>query len=56
MQLKQGCLHFWESRFKSQASLTEDALISCMGYVDLIPVQATMGEMPEAFEHASIRE
>jgi hypothetical protein len=48
--------HFWESRFKSQALLTEEAVLSCMAYVDLNPVRARMAETPEASDHTSIRE
>jgi len=52
-----GCTgHFWESRFKSQALLTEESVLSCMAYVDLNPVRANMANTPEESDHTSIKE
>jgi len=48
--------HFWESRFISQPLLTEEAVLSCMAYVDLNPVCANIAPTPEASEHTSIQE
>jgi REP element-mobilizing transposase RayT len=47
---------FWESRFTSQALKTEEALLSCMAYVDLNPVRAGIATRPETASHTSIRE
>jgi len=47
---------FWESRFTSQALKTEEALLSCMAYVDLNPVRANISSSPEASDYTSIQE
>jgi hypothetical protein len=52
-----GCRgHFWEARFTSDALRAEQALLTCMAYVDLNPVRAGIAATPEASEHTSIRE
>ena len=47
---------FWESRFTSQALKSEEALLSCMTYVDLNPVRVGMADTPEHSEYTSIQE
>jgi len=47
---------FWESRFASQALKSEEALLSCMAYVDLNPVRAGISDTPESSSYTSFRE
>jgi REP element-mobilizing transposase RayT len=47
---------FWESRFSSQALKSEEALLSCMAYVDLNPVRADVSDTPESSNYTSVRE
>lgn len=48
--------HFWESRFKSYPLDTEEAVLTCMAYVDLNPIRAAIADNPESSNYTSIKE
>ena len=47
---------FWEGRFKSQALLDVEALISCMAYVDLNPIRAGITDNLDGSDYTSVQE
>jgi REP element-mobilizing transposase RayT len=51
-----GCTgRFWQGRFKCQALLDEQAVLSCMAYVDLNPARAGICDTLRGSDHTSVR-
>jgi len=47
---------FWESPFEFKPLDNEEALRSCMSYLDFNPVRSAMAENPEQSDDTSIKE
>ena len=48
--------NLWESQFKSQALLDEQALLTSMAYVELNSIRANMADTPETSKFKSIKQ
>ena len=48
--------HLWQGRFKSKVIIKDKYLLTCINYVELNPVRASMVETPCAYQWSSYRE